>query len=183
QTASQFNSKSTLASFFSRIDYNYASKYYLEFIIRADGSSKFGTNNKWGYFPAVGGAWRLHEEEFLQDNRVISNLKLRVSYGITGNQGGIADFASQGLWTGGCGYADQLGSGEGPGTAPLQIANPDLRWEKTAQFSAGIDLGLLNNRINVEFNAYNKYTTDVLLEIATPASTGFSTYLTNYGEL
>jgi len=183
QTASQFNTKSTLASFFSRIDYNYANKYYLEFIVRADGSSKFGTNNKWGYFPAVGGAWRIHEEGFLQHNSVISNLKLRVSYGITGNQGGIDDFASHGLWTGGFGYADRLGSGEGPGTAPLQIANPDLRWEKTAQLSAGVDLGLLNNRINVEFNAYNKYTTDVLLEIATPASTGFSSYLTNYGEL
>src|SRR5690606_27656064 len=93
------------------------------------------------------------------------------------------DFASHGLWTGGFGYADQDGSAEGPGTAPLQIANPDLRWEKTSQLSTGVDLGLLNNRINIEFNAYNKYTTDVLLEIATPASTGFSSYLTNYGEL
>lgn len=183
QTASQLNSESTLASFFSRIDYNYASKYYLEFIVRADGSSKFGANNKWGYFPAVGGAWRIHEEPFLQHNNVISNLKLRISYGITGNQGGIDDFASHGLWTGGFGYADQDGSAEGPGTAPLQIANPDLRWEKTSQLSTGVDLGLLNNRINIEFNAYNKYTTDVLLEIATPASTGFSSYLTNYGEL
>lgn len=183
QTASQFTSKSSLASFFSRIDYNYASKYYAEFIIRADGSSRFGANNKWGYFPALGAAWRLSEEDFIKSIPAISNLKLRASYGITGNQGGIDDYASQGLWTGGFGYSDAVGNSEGPGTAPLQIANPDLRWEKTAQVSIGVDVGLFNGRINAELNVYDKYTSDVLLLIATPGSTGFNSYLTNYGEI
>jgi TonB-dependent starch-binding outer membrane protein SusC len=183
QTASQFTSESTLASFFSRINYNYKSKYYAEFVIRADGSSKFGTNNKWGYFPAVGAAWRLSEEKFIKNIPQISNLKLRASYGLTGNQGGIEDFASQGLWTGGFGYADAVGGNEGPGTAPLQIANPNLKWEKTAQLSLGVDLGLFKERIAIEFNYYDKYTSDVLLRIATPGITGFNSYLTNYGEI
>ena len=183
QTASQFTSESKLASFFSRVDYNYASKYYAEFIVRADGSSRFGTNNKWGYFPAVGVAWRISEENFLQSLPQISNLKLRASYGITGNQGGIDDYASQGLWTGGFGYSDAAGGNEGPGTAPLQIANPDLKWEKTTQLSVGADLGLFNNRVNAELNIYDKLTQDVLLLIATPGATGFTSYLTNYGEI
>ena len=183
QTAAQFETDSGLLSFFSRADYNYARKYYIEATIRADGSSKFGENNKWGYFPAIGAAWRVKEESFLKDADFISNLKLRASYGLTGNQSGIADFASQGLWTGGYGYSDKVGSSEGPGTAPLQIANPNLKWEKTAQFSTGFDLGLFNDRINVEFNYYEKNTTDVLLQIATPGTTGFSSYLTNFGEI
>lgn len=183
QTASQFQSKSRLASFFSRVDYNFASKYYAEFVLRADGSSRFGSNNKWGYFPAVGAAWRISEEEFLKDISFISNLKLRGSYGITGNQSGIDDYASQGLWSGGFGYSDAPGNSEGPGTAPLQIANPDLKWEKTAQFSGGLDIGLFKNRVNIELNVYDKYTSDVLLLIATPGSSGYTSYLTNYGEI
>lgn len=183
QTASQFTSESKLASFFSRVDYNYASKYYAEFVLRADGSSRFGANNKWGYFPAVGVGYRISEEDFFKNVGPVSNLKLRASYGITGNQGGIDDYASQGLWTGGFGYSDASGSNELPGTAPLQIANPDLKWEKTAQLSVGADLGLFNGRINAEFNIYDKFTSDVLLLIATPGSTGFASYLTNYGEI
>lgn len=182
QTASQFTSESKLASFFSRVDYNYDGKYYAEFVLRADGSSRFGANNKWGYFPAVGVAYRISEENFFRNVGPVSNLKLRASYGITGNQGGIDDYASQGLWTGGFGYSDAAGN-EGPGTAPLQIANPDLKWEKTTQLSVGADLGLFNNRVNAEFNIYDKFTQDVLLLIATPGSTGFSSYLTNYGEI
>jgi TonB-linked SusC/RagA family outer membrane protein len=183
QTASQFKSDSGLLSFFSRVDYNFDRKYYIEATIRADGSSKFGENNKWGYFPAVGAAWRIKEENFLKNSDLISNLKFKISYGLTGNQSGIPDFASQGLWTGGYGYSDKPGSSEGPGTAPLQIANPNLKWEKTAQFSTGFDLGLLDDKINLEFNYYNKYTSDVLLQIATPGTTGFSSYLTNFGEI
>lgn len=183
QIAGQFKTTSTLASFFSRADYNYAGKYYAEFTLRADGSSKFGKNNKWGYFPAVGAAWRIKEENFFKDVSQISNLKYRVSYGITGNQAGINDFASQGLWTGGFGYADVAGGAELPGTAPLQLANPDLKWESTAQFSTGIDIGLFEDKLNIEFNYYNKYTSDVLLQVAVPGSSGFSSYLTNFGEI
>ena len=183
QTASQFRTENNLVSFFSRVSYDYDKKYYAEFTARADGSSRFGPNKKWGYFPAVGLSWRAKEEPFLKQVSGISNLKLRLSYGATGNQDGIDDFASQGLWTGGFGYSDQLGSPEGPGTAPLQLANLDLHWEKTTQFSAGIDLGLFKDRLNFEFNVYNKYTTDALLRIATPATAGFSSYITNFGEI
>ncbi|MBE9602551.1 TonB-dependent receptor [Pedobacter sp. MC2016-24] len=183
QTAAQYQNKSALASFFSRLNYNYDKKYYAEFTIRADGSSRFGKNNKWGYFPAVGASWRISQEDFLKDISKISNLKFRISYGITGNQSGIDDFASQGLWNGGYGYADKLGSTEGPGIAPLQIANPNLKWEKTAQFSTGLDVGLFKDRLSFEINYYNKYTSDVLLQVATPATSGFASYLTNYGEI
>lgn len=183
RTASQFRGDSRLASFFSRADYNFAYKYYLEFVVRADGSSKFGANNKWGVFPAAGVAWRINEENFLKNVSQISNLKLRASYGVTGNQGGVDDFASRGLWTGGFGYPDVSGGAELPGTAPLQIANPDLKWESTAQLSLGLDLALFNDRIALEFNYYNKYTKDALLQVATPGTTGFTSYLTNYGEI
>ncbi|MDB5013326.1 MAG: TonB-dependent receptor, partial [Daejeonella sp.] len=183
QTASQYRTNSGLISFFSRLDYNYDKKYFIEFTARADGSSRFGANNRWGYFPAIGGAWRIKEENFLQNSTLISDLKLRISYGSTGNQSGINDFASQGLWNGGYGYADKVGSIEGPGTAPLQIANPDLKWEKTTQFSTGFDLGLFADKITFDFNYYNKYTTDALLYIPTPATSGFSSFLTNYGEI
>ncbi|MBC8033956.1 MAG: SusC/RagA family TonB-linked outer membrane protein, partial [Chitinophagaceae bacterium] len=183
QTASQFRTTSNLLSFFSRVNYDFSKKYLAEFTVRADGSSRFGPNKQWGYFPAVGLAWRASEENFIKNISQISNLKLRLSYGTTGNQDGIDDFASQGLWTGGFGYADRPGSAEGPGTAPLQISNDDLHWERTSQFSAGIDLGLFQERVSLEFNFYNKYTTDVLLRVATPATTGFSSYITNFGEI
>ncbi len=183
QTASQYKTNNKLASFFTRAHYNYASKYYAEFILRADGSSKFGNNNKWPYFPSAGGPWRINEENFLKESSIISNLKLRASYGITGNQAGINDFASSGLWTGGHNYGDVLGGTELPGTAPLQIANPDLKWESTSQLSTGLDVGIFNDRINLEFNYYRKFTKDALLLVATPASSGFTSYLTNFGEI
>src|SRR5207237_8152736 len=98
--------KANLASFFARIDYNYASKYYLELSARADGSSKFGANNKWGYFPSVSVSWRAKEERFLKKVDAISDLKLRASYGVTGNQSGISYYAAEGLWSGGYRYHD-----------------------------------------------------------------------------
>ncbi|RZM09805.1 MAG: TonB-dependent receptor, partial [Pedobacter sp.] len=183
QTASQFKTDNTLASFFSRANSNYSDKYYAELTIRADGSSKFGENNKWAYFPSIGAAWRIKEENFLKDVSQISNLKYRISYGITGNQAGINDFASQGLWTGGFGYPDVAGGAELPGTAPLQLSNPDLKWESTAQFSTGLEIGLLEDKLNIEFAFYNKYTSDALLQVAVPGSSGFSSYLTNFGEI
>lgn len=183
QTATQSQRDSRLASFFARADYNFAYKYYLEFVVRVDGSSKFGDNNRWGLFPAGGIAWRINEENFLKNVKQISNLKLKASYGLTGNQGGIDEYASRGLWRGGYGYPDVAGGSEFPGTAPLQIANPDLKWETTSQLSVGLDASLFNDRLTIEANYYNKRTRDALLEVATPASTGFQSYLTNYGEI
>jgi TonB-linked SusC/RagA family outer membrane protein len=182
RTASQSWTKATLASFFSRIDYSYANKYFAEFSIRADGSSRFGNNKKFGYFPSIGAGWRLKEESFLKDIAFISDLKLRASYGVTGNQNGISNFAPLGLWSGGSGYPDNS-SGDKPGIAPQQLANPDLRWEKTSQVNAGIDIGLLRNRINIEFNVYAKNTTDNLLQLPVPGITGFTTFYSNAGEI
>jgi len=182
RTSSQAWTKATLASFFSRVDYSYANKYFAEFSIRADGSSRFGTNNKFGYFPSVGAGWRLKEEGFLKNVASISDLKLRASIGVTGNQNGISNFASLGTWTGGAGYPDN-GSGDKAGIAPQQLANPNLRWEKTRQVNAGLDVALFKNRLTLEFNLYSKYTTDNLLQLPVPGITGFSTYYSNAGEI
>ena len=180
---SQNWTKGKLSSFFSRVDYNYLSKYYLEFSIRADGSSRFGAKNRYGYFPSVGAAWRVKEENFLKNINQISDLKLKASYGITGNQNGINDFAARGLWNGGVGYPDNATGGDRPGIAPGQLANPDLRWEKTQQLNGGIELGLFNDRIGLELNLYQKYTSDLLVQMPLAGTTGFNSYYSNEGEV
>lgn len=183
RVGSQNWTKSSLSSFFSRADYNFLSRYYLELSIRADGSSRFGAENRFGYFPSIGTAWRIKEESFLKNVQQISDLKLKASYGITGNQNGINDFAARGLWNGGVGYPDNASSGDRPGIAPGQLANPDLRWEKTKQLNAGVELGLFNNRIGVELNLYHKYTSDLLVQLPLASTTGFNSYYSNEGEI
>lgn len=164
--------KSTLVSFFTRLDYNYADKYLLDVSFRADGSSRFGANNRWGYFPSVGAAWRIKEEGFLQEVETISDLKLRASFGISGNQN-IGDFAWQGQWAAGASYNSN------PGIAPSQLANPNLKWEETRQLNVGLDLALLDRRLTFEFNAYDKYTSDGLLKRNIPSKTGFTSIWDN----
>lgn len=176
-TGTQNWSKNTLASFFGRADYSFADKYLIDFSVRADGSSKFGVNRKWGYFPSAGAAWRLKKESFLNSVEAVNDLKIRASYGITGNQNGIGDFASQGLWSGGTSYKDSAG------IAPQQLANADLQWEKTSQFNIGLDIALFDSRITAELNYYYKYTKDGLLQLARPATTGFGTYWSNAAEI
>ena len=182
RTSSQSWTKSNLTSFFSRAEYNYANRYFTEFSLRADGSSRFGENNKFGYFPSVGVAWRIIQEKFLEKAGLLSDLKLRASYGMTGNQNGINNFAALGLWSGGAGYPDNS-TGDKPGISPQQLANPNLKWEKTRQVNAGLDIGLLENRVTIEFNVYSKYTTDNLLQLPVPGISGFSTYYSNAGEI
>ncbi|MEI9934331.1 MAG: TonB-dependent receptor [Ferruginibacter sp.] len=182
-TGGQDASKNALTSFFSRVSYNYDKKYYIEATARADGSSKFGADHRWGYFPAVGAAWIIKEEKFLKNVNAISNLKLRVSYGVSGNQNGIKDFASQGLWTGSASYPNNPSSGDQAGTAPLQLANPNLKWESTSQFNVGFDLGLLKDRIALEVDIYSKITNDALLNLPVPSSTGYTTQLSNAGKI
>ncbi|TVT41973.1 TonB-dependent receptor [Hymenobacter setariae] len=166
-----------LASFFGRVDYNFDDRYLLNVSFRADGSSRFGAANQWGYFPSVGAAWRVKQEKFLQEARWLSDLKLRASYGLTGNQNGIGNFAARGLWSGGANY---LG---GPGIAPQQLGNENLKWEQTSQANVGLDLGFLDNRITLEFNAYYKYTKNGLIQLTEPATTGFSSYWSNAVEI
>jgi TonB-linked SusC/RagA family outer membrane protein len=183
RTANQSWTKSTLASFFSRVDYNFASKYYLETTLRADASSKFGANNQWGYFPAIGASWRVSEEAFLKNVAVLSDLKLRASYGILGNQNGISNFGARGLWAGGASYPNGVGEADQAGTSPLQLSNPNLRWEKTNQVDAGIDVALFDGRLSFTTDVYYKYTRDLLISKQVPGITGFTNYVTNEGEL
>jgi len=183
RTSSESKLQSTIASFFGRVNYSIQDKYFIEGSIRADGSSKFGANNRWGYFPAIGAAWRIKEEPFLKDNKQISDLKLRFSVGSAGNQNGLNDNAAQGLWSGTAQYPDNLTSGSKAGTAPAQLANPDLKWETTTTYNGGIDLGLFNNRLIFDITAYYKYTTNALLNLPVPTATGYLSTLANAGEI
>jgi len=176
-TSTSSRTRNNLASFFGRIDYNFARKYFIEASLRADASSRFGTNNQWGYFPSAGLAWQIKQENFLQNVTFVSDLKLRASVGWTGNQNGINDFAPRGLWGGGYNYQDN------PGTFPVQLANPDLKWETTRQVNVGLNVGLLNNRIGLEVNAYSKYTYDLLLQVPLAQSSGFASIYRNDGEI
>lgn len=176
-TGTQNWSKNSLASFFGKFNYGFRDRYLLTASLRADGSSKFGANRKWGYFPSVGLAWRVIDEEFLKSVNQLSDLKLRVSYGLTGNQNGIGDFAALGLWTGDASYQGVAG------LSPQQLANADLKWERTSQFNVGLDLGFFNNRITLEGNYYEKYTRDGLLQIGLAGTTGFSSYWSNAAEI
>jgi len=176
-TSSASETKYRLSSFFARVNYNYAGKYYAEFSLRADGSSRFGENHQWGYFPSAGLAWRVKEEDFLKNSTVISDLKVRGSIGVTGNQNNINDFASRGLWGAGANYQNN------PGTIPQQLANPDLKWESTRQINLGVDLSLFKDRLTFTADVYDKYTSDLLLNLPLATSSGFTSILTNAGEM
>ncbi|MEX0722541.1 MAG: TonB-dependent receptor [Gracilimonas sp.] len=175
QSAASTGTSSGIASFFGRLKYEYDSKYLATFTVRRDGSSRFGANNQWGTFPSAALGWVVSEEDFFTIDQV-SELKLRASYGITGNQGGIGDFQALGLW-GGESY------GASPGTSPNQLANPDLKWETTKQLDIGIDIGLFDDRLNIVYDYYDKKTEDLLLAVPVPMSTGFSELVQNFGEL
>lgn len=166
-----------LLSYFGRVNYDYSSKYFVTMSLRADASSKFGANNRWGYFPSIGLGWQVKEEKFLRDVKWINNLKIRSSIGLTGNQNGINDYASMGLWGGGYNYLNQ------PGISPEQLENPSLKWESTLQSDLGFDLSILNDRISLAFDVYSKYTTGLLLAVPIQAATGFSSIFRNEGEM
>ncbi len=176
-TASDSWSKKNLASFFARVNYGYKDKYLADFSIRADGSSGFGAANHWGYFPSVGAAWRIKDENFLKNVDAINDLKLRVSYGVTGNQNGLSSSASLGLWNSSSSY---MGN---PGIAPQQLANPNLQWERTGQFNIGLTTAFLNDRLNIEGDYYNKKTSDDLMSVPLAATTGFGSYESNAAEI
>lgn len=167
-----------LASFFGRVDYAFDDKYLLDFSLRADGSSKFNEGYQWGHFPAIGLAWRLSKESFLEDVALLNDLKLKTSYGLTGNQNGINSFASRQLWSGvGSSYRGIAG------IVPEQLANRELSWETTSQFNVGLDAALLRNRLTTSFNYYYKYTKDGLLTEILPGTTGFSSFTNNAVEI
>jgi TonB-linked SusC/RagA family outer membrane protein len=173
--ASSSSTSDVLVSYFTRVNYTYDNKYMVAVSDRIDGSSRFGTSNKYGSFPAVSGGWILSEEKFLKDNRLINYLKLKASYGLTGNNQ-IPDFASRGLYT----YASYGGQA---GQHPSQLANPDLKWETTLGTNIGVEAGILNSRLNFEVNYYVRNTRDLLLDVQVPGTTGFESQLQNVGNM
>ncbi len=162
-------------SYFSRVNLDYKSKYLLTLSGRADGSSRFGKNNRYGVFPAASLGWVLTKENFLSQNTFLSFLKLRTSYGLTGNAG-IGNFGHLGLY--GVGNYNSIA-----GLIPSQIRNPDLGWESTRQIDFGIDYGFFKNRISGEIDYYIKKTRDLLLNVPIPETSGYSIQLQNIGSV
>lgn len=162
-------------SYFSRVNLDYKSKYLFTVAARVDGSSRFGKNSRYGIFPAASLGWVLSKEDFLQNNNTISYLKLRTSYGLTGNAG-IGNFAHLGLY----GTASYNGTS---GLIPTQIANEDLGWESTRQIDVGLDFGLLKNRISGEIDYYLKNTSDLLLDVPVPGTSGYTVQTQNVGSV
>ena len=167
-------------SYFGRINYTLKDKYLLTVTARTDGSSKFGANNLYALFPSAALAWRVSDESFLKNNALISNLKVRTSYGVTGNSE-TSPYASDALL--GSGYAAIINDTRVTGVGTNRLANPDLKWEKTAQYDAGIELGILQNRISVEGDIYYRKTTDMLLNAPVPRSSGYSSIFKNIGSM
>lgn len=168
-----------LNSYFGRINYGLKDKYLLTVTGRIDGSSKFGSANRYAVFPSAALAWRVIEEDFMQNVPFISNLKVRTSYGVTGNSEITAYQALAGLGN----YSVIFNNARQIGIGVNRLANPDLRWEKTAQVDAGVELGLFNNRIMLEADVYRKLTTDMLLSAPVPSSSGFTTVSQNIGSM
>ncbi len=163
-------------SYFLRTNYKFADKYLLSLSGRIDGSSRFGVNNRYGFFPAASAGWILSEEKFLSKIKSLSFLKLRASYGIVGNAE-IGNFPQLGLFTGSASYA---GAG---GQAPSQIGNPNLQWETNKQFDVGVDFGFFNNRLTGELDYYFRRSEDLLLNVNIPSSTGFGSVVKNLGSM
>jgi TonB-linked SusC/RagA family outer membrane protein len=181
-TASSNATERTLNSYLARINYVYADKYLVTASYRADGSSVFGANNKWGYFPSASVAWRASEEEFIADLNIFSDLKFRASWGITGNQG-IAPYQTLSSISSGGNYPYNGTEGTDLGFYIANAANPNLKWESTAQTNFGIDFGLFNGRLLVTADYYRKLTEDLLMPRTLPSYTGFSSVLDNIGSI
>ncbi|MEM7368386.1 MAG: TonB-dependent receptor [Bacteroidota bacterium] len=170
QTYYGFEYQGTLASYLSRINYNYAEKYLLSATMRVDGSSKFGSNNKFGYFPSISVGWVVTQENFLRENPLINFFKIRGSWGVNGNDQ-IGDFRFVSTVGGGRNYTFGLDDRLVNGVSPNAIANPDLRWEETKQSNLGFDAKIFK-RVSVTFDLFEKKTTDMLLDIAVPGYVG-----------
>ncbi|MEM6813838.1 MAG: TonB-dependent receptor, partial [Bacteroidota bacterium] len=175
----EFKERSRLMSFIGRINYSANDKYLFTFSFRADGSTKFGPNNKWGYFPSTAVAWKIHNESFFSSS-FINELKLRVSYGLTGNQE-IGNKRSQSLYN--VTRRTVLGGSPVQGLAALRPENSDLQWESTSQFNLGLDFSLLKSRIYGSVDVYRKITDDVLLDFELPGTAGFELVTLNAGSI
>jgi TonB-linked SusC/RagA family outer membrane protein len=182
QAIGSFKEKRILQSAFGRINYSFKGRYVLNTSLRMDGASAFAENNKYGLFPSVALAWNLDQEEFMKNVKFVSNTKFRASYGETGSQA-ISPYSSLMQFSSGF-Y--QLGDGEGiinTGIFPTTLANPNLTWERTRQFNAGIDFNTARDRIVISADYYNKVTSDLLQQRVLPTQSGVNSILDNYGTM
>lgn len=179
-----YKGNSKLISFFARANYSYDSRYMLTATIRRDGSSRFGKNHKWGYFPSASVAWNITNEDFMSDVSWLNTLKLRLGYGVTGNQDGIGEYKSLSiLGVGNDSYYDSATDSWKLAYSPTQNPNPDLKWESTAQANIGVDFAFFN-RINGSLEFYSKTTSDLLYTYEVPQPPYLvGTMLANVGEL
>jgi len=175
-----YASKNALISYLGRVNYNFNHKYFLTASVRQDGSSRFGKNNKWGIFPSAGASWNASNEEFFKPLLpIVNDLKLRLSYGKTGNQE-IGNYQSLSTLST---TKYLIGNALVTGFTPDRISNDYLGWETTYQFDGGIDISLLKDRISLTVDAYRKKTVDLLLSVQIPWTTGQETSLQNYGSV
>ncbi|KAA6310999.1 TonB-dependent receptor SusC, partial [termite gut metagenome] len=179
QTAESTATEWALISYLARATYAYQGKYLASASIRTDGSSRFGANSRWGYFPSASIGWRISEESFLKDTEWLDNLKVRASYGVTGNNQ-IDDYAAIGLLK----YDSYtLGGKVIQGIYTENFPDKDLRWERTSQVNVGLDASFFHQRLNLAIDYYHSVTNDLLLNVPIPAITGFTSNLTNIGKL
>lgn len=168
-----------LISYLARANYSYNSKYMATATVRTDGSSRFGPNNRWGTFPSFALGWRLSEENFLNDSNWIDELKLRASYGFTGNFN-IGNYS----YMSNIGTRDYVFNGTlGSGRVMTSLGNPNLGWERMRELNLGLDFNIFNNRINLTADFYNRNTQDLLLNVEIPQSSGFATVTENRGDV
>ncbi|HLR32968.1 MAG TPA: SusC/RagA family TonB-linked outer membrane protein, partial [Fodinibius sp.] len=172
-------SEYTMTSYFGRLNYSYNNKYLFTATGRVDGSSRFGQNNRYAFFPSGALGWRLSEEDFMQDISFITNLKIRTSYGLTGNSE-IANYQYQaGLGT----YTAIFNDNRYTGVGVNRLANPDLKWEINKQFDIGLELGLINDRIAIEADFYRRKSEDMLLNRPLPTTSGYPSVFENIGSM
>ena len=179
---SSFLTERVLNSYLGRINYVFADKYLLTASYRADGSSVFGANNKWGYFPSASVAWRASQEDFIKNLNIFSDLKLRASWGITGNQA-ISPYQTLSKISSGANYPYNGTETTDLGFYIANAANPSLKWETTTQIDFGIDFSLFNGRLNVSADYYKKKTEDLLMPRTLPGYTGFTSIIDNVGSV
>jgi TonB-linked SusC/RagA family outer membrane protein len=176
-SVSSSSTQQVIEGYFGRVIYDYAKKYLLSVSARYDGASNLGDENKWGLFPGVSAGWNVHRENFWNDPVKINRLKLRASYGVTGNLGNLSDYQAQGQYSVGPIYQ---------GIAAVEytgLANQALRWEQSKTFDIGLDAGAFQDRIYLTFDYYKRITSNLLTSLPLPYSTGFTSILTNYGSL
>jgi len=176
QNGYSYETANGLLSFFSRINYKLKNKYLLSVSMRGDASSRFGPGNKWGFFPAISAGWIISDENFMKESKAIPYLKLSASFGYTGNDN-IPDFAYWSLYSAGFDYADSSG------VAPIQLENPNLKWERSRQLDVNLDFAFFESKLFGSLTYYRKTSSDLLLFLSLPTSSGFDGVWQNIGKL